>query len=83
MSGLNPNRAVDFLAVQLQFDDIIGCQVQAVRHRGPDQNRIVPGHLGHGLGYFLQPPVVGELAVVDRWIATEVDLYALSCRGFG
>src|SRR5581483_2971240 len=42
---------------------------------------IVPSELRHRLGQFLQPAVVGEATVVNRWIAAEVDFdCALSGR---
>ena len=47
---------------------------------GTHQDRIVPGELVHRLGQFLQPAVVGELAVVDGGIAAEVDLDGLLIR---
>ncbi len=74
MACLNPYRAGDFLAVQLQFDNVFTFDLQALRHLGADEHGIVPGELGHRLGQFLQPAVVGELSVVDGGIAADVEL---------
>ena len=74
MSGLNPDRAGDFLAVQFEFDNVFDFDLQPLRHLGTDEDGVVPGELGHRLGQFLQPAVVGELSVVDGGIAAEVEL---------
>ena len=74
MSGLNPDGAGDFLAVEFEFDDVFGGDVEALRHRGTDLDGVVPGELVHRLGEFLQPAVVGELSVVDGGVAADVEL---------
>jgi hypothetical protein len=74
MSCLNPDWAVNFFSVQLKFDDIFGLDLQALRHLGADEDSVVPGQFRHWLGQFLQPPVVGELSVVDGGVAAEVEL---------
>ena len=74
MAGLNPDRAGDFLPVQLEFDHVFDFDLQPLRHLGTDEHGVVPGELGHRLGQFLQPAVVGELSVVDGGIAADVEL---------
>src|SRR5581483_3475999 len=69
MSGLNPYGAFEFPAVQFEFDNIFRGELQTVGHLGTNEDRVVPSELRHRLGKFLQPAVVGELAVVDRGIA--------------
>src|SRR5580704_3125509 len=74
MAGLNPNRAPNFLAIQFQLDNVIDLNLQPLRHLGTDEHGVVPSELGHRLGQFLQPAVVGELPVVDGGIAADVEL---------
>jgi hypothetical protein len=50
MSGLNPDGAGDFLAIQFQLDDVFSFDLQPLRHLGTDEHGIVPGELGHRLG---------------------------------
>ena len=54
-------------------DHVLVLDLQPLGHLRRHEQRIVPGHLGHRLGKFLQPAVVGEAAVVDGRIAAEVD----------
>src|SRR5947209_60487 len=74
MSGLNPDWAGNFLSVQLEFDDVLAGDLQALGHFGAEEDGVVPGELRHWLGKFLEPAVVGELSVVDGGIAAEVEL---------
>ncbi len=74
MAGLNPDRAGDFLAVQFEFDHVFNFDLQALRHLGADEDGIVPDQLGHRLGQFLEPAVVGELSVVDGGVTADVEL---------
>ena len=74
VSGLNPDGAGDFLAVQFEFDHVFGGDVETLRHRGTDLDGVIPGELVHRLGEFLQPAVVGELSVVDGGVAADVEL---------
>ncbi len=73
MPDLHPNRARNFFAVEFEFDYVDGFYAQAVGHLGTHEHGIVPGELRHRLGQFLQPAVVGELAVVDGGVATDVE----------
>ncbi len=79
--GLNPNRRLYLLSVELELDYVFRGEVQTLRHRRADQHRVVPGHLAHGARQFLQPPVVGETAVVERRIAAEVEFDAARTLG--
>src|SRR5580704_9844422 len=74
MAGLNPDGAGDFFAVQFKLDHVFRGNLQPVGHLGADQDRVVPGELGHRLGQFLQPAVVGKLSVVDGGVAADVEL---------
>ena len=67
MAGLNPRGAFDFFAVEFQLEHVFGSNLHPLGHLGADLDGIVPGELVHRLGQFLQPAVVGELAVVDGW----------------
>ncbi len=60
-----------------------GFDSEPLRHLGAISTRVVPGQLGHRLGQFLQPAIVGESAVVDRGIAAEVDFDSLASTGEG
>src|SRR5271168_2405949 len=73
MSGLNPDWAGDLLSIQFQFDNVFHFNLEPLGHLGTDEHGVVPGELGHRLGQFLQPAVVGELSVVDRGIAADVE----------
>ena len=81
MSGLNPDGACDFLAVQFEFDNVFRCELQALRHFGTDLHGVVPGELGHRLGKFLQPAVVGELSIPDGGVAADVELDGVGVSG--
>src|SRR6202140_4585002 len=83
MSGLNPDGAGDFFAVEFKLDYIFGFDAQALRHRGTDLDSVVPSELVHRLGEFLEPAVVGELSVVDGGIAADVELDGVGIGGFG
>src|ERR1019366_1830417 len=63
-----------FLPVEFQFGDVFEVQLEPLGHRRADHDGVVPGQLGQRLRQLLQPSVVREAAVVDRGIATEVDL---------
>ena len=78
MAYLNPDWGRYFLSVEFELDQIFGLDSHALSHCGPHQDRVVPGELVHGLGQLLQPAVVGELAVVDRGIAAEINLDGLA-----
>ncbi len=67
MSSLNPDWSRDLLAIEFQLDHVFCLQTHPRGHCRPDQHGVIPGDLGHRLGQFLQPAVVGELAVVDAW----------------
>ena len=80
MTGLPPHGKLNPLPVRLHADHVLVFHLQAFSHLGRHQQRIVPSHLRHWLGKFLQPGVVGELAVVDAGIAAEVQLNAAAAR---
>src|SRR5258707_8834491 len=80
MAGLNPDRAGDFLSVQFEFDNVFDFDLEALRHLGADEHGVVPSELGHRLGEFLQPAVVGELSVVNGGVATDVELDGAGVR---
>src|SRR5712691_8812785 len=74
MAGLNPDRQLKRFSVQLELDHVSALHADALGHLGTQLQRIVPGHLAHRFGQFLQPAIVGKLAVVDAGVAAEVDL---------
>ena len=76
VSRLNPDRAFNFLALELEFDNVFEGELQSLGHRGANHDRIVPGQLGQWLRKLLQPCVVREAAVVDGRIAAEVEFNA-------
>ena len=65
---------MSFLPLQFEFDHVFRGDVEALGHLGADEDGVVPGELGHRLGEFLQPAVVGELSVVDGGVAADVEL---------
>src|SRR3984885_6581313 len=50
VAGLNPDRTLDFLSVELEFDNVFCVDLQPFGHLGADEDGVVPGELGHGLG---------------------------------
>ena len=81
MSGLNPDGAGDFFAVEFELDHVFDFDLETLRHLWADEDGVVPGELGHRLGQFLEPAVVGELAVVDGGVAADVELDSVGIGG--
>ena len=81
MSGLDPDCALAFLAVQFEFDNVFRGELQALRHFGTDLHGVVPGELGHRLGKFLKPAVVRELSIPDGGVAANVELDGVGVSG--
>src|SRR5438309_1994380 len=78
MSGLHPDRPGDFAPREFDRDHVLRLELFALGHLGADQDGVVPGQFRHRLGKFLQPAVVGELAVVNGRVSAEIDF-----EGFG
>ena len=73
MSGLHPDRPGDFAPREFDRDHVLRLELFALGHLGADQDGVVPGQFRHRLGKFLQPAVVGELAVVNGRVSAEID----------
>ena len=84
MTCLNPNWQLKRFPIELDLHHVSAFHGQSIGHLGRHLQRIVPGHLAERRGKFLQPAVVGELAVVNAGIATEVQLDSavIACRGW-
>src|SRR5260370_37473797 len=74
MARLDPDRPGDLSFTQLDRDHVHGLNAFAVGHPRTRQDRVVPGQFRHGLRQLLEPSAVGELAIVDRGIAAQIDL---------
>ncbi|PYX22190.1 MAG: hypothetical protein DMG82_15295 [Acidobacteria bacterium] len=83
MSGLHPDRPGNFAPREFDRDHVLRLELFALGHLGADQDGIVPGQFRHRLGKFLQPAVVGELAVVNGRVSAEIDLKRLLIGGGG
>ena len=72
----DPHRHPQHAAFVPDLDQVAVLDLERLGRVRRDQRGVVPGQLGHRLGHFLQPAVVGEAAVVDGGVAAEVDLGA-------
>ncbi len=68
-----------FLAGDLD-ERTAGLDAELRGEAGRDEDGVVPGDLGHRLGAFLEPAVVGEASVVDRRIGAK-DEFVSARRG--
>ena len=59
----------------MQLYDLGIVEAASLRHGRTDEHSIVPGEGGERLGEFLQPAVVGKLAIPYGWIGAENQFY--------
>ena len=81
-SGEEPDRELERAARIVETDHVLARKTERFGGGRAHQRGIVPGQLGEGIGKLLQPPVVGEAAVVQRGGGEEDHLQA-SCRTTG
>src|SRR5581483_8317192 len=57
-----------------QLHHVFTTDLEPSRRGDAHHRRVVPGQLGHWVGRFLEPAVIGEAAVVEARVLDEVDL---------